>query len=83
MITDSQFAGYAQMIASFNKPEWILYGEKEWLVEKAIRYGYMIALADITGRKFEVDDFITTTIEKEHEELEKTRKQLTDGDTWF
>lgn len=74
MTTDSQFAAYAQMISSFEHPEWMLNGEKEWYIEKAVRYGYMIALADITGRKFDVDDFITTTIEKEREELARLRK---------
>lgn len=75
MTTDSQFAVYASWVANFNPPEWMLNGQKEWYIEKGLRLGYLAALADITGRKFEVGDSMTTTIEKEREELAKKRPE--------
>lgn len=71
MITDSQFAVYARVIYDSKAPTWMISRHEEWRVEKALRFGYLIALADITGRKFEVEDSLITSIEKEHNELNK------------
>lgn len=75
MTSDSQFAVYASFIASYNPPEWLLNGQKEWFIEKGLRLGYLAALADITGRKFDIEDSMITTIEKEREELAKKRPE--------
>ena len=74
MITDSQFAVYAKIIKDSTPPTWMLSGHNEWRIEKALRFGYMLALFDITGRKFEVEDLLITTIEKEYQELTKRRR---------
>lgn len=73
MITDSQFAVYARNIYDSEAPTWMISGHEEWRIEKAIRFGYLLALSDITGRKFEVEDTLITSIEKEHQELTERR----------
>lgn len=73
MITDSQFAVYAGTIKGSTPPTWMISGHEDWRIEKALRFGYMLALFDITGRKFEVEDLLITSIEKEHQELLKKR----------
>lgn len=65
MITDSQFAVYARTIYDSEAPTWMLNGHEEWRIEKAIRFGYMLALADLTGRRFEIGDSLVTSIEKD------------------
>lgn len=73
MTTESQFAVYARIIKDSTPPTWMLSGHNEWRIEKALRFGYMLALFDITGREFDVKDSLITSIEKEHQELTERR----------
>ena len=75
MITDSQFAVYAGIVKGSKPPTWMTSRYEDWRIEKALRFGYMLALSDITGRKFEVEDSLITSIEKEHQELTERRTQ--------
>ena len=73
MTTDSHFSAYARIIKDSKQPSWMLCGGDEWRIEKAIRFGYMLAIEDMREFSAGRTDFSTTTIEKEHEELAKKR----------
>ena len=73
-MTDLEFAAYAQIVNSAKPPSWMLSGFDEWRVEKAIRFGYQLAIYDILSQTIGNSFGNTTTIELEREELKQNNR---------